>query len=165
MSSVRITDAPATVALRDVTVRLDTTNTTLTQSTLAGEKTLYQTGDLGVSMTLGAVNGEVEYTALTSATFDSVTLTGSDLLLDFSGLGDELTPGLVCFTFNGGQAEALFDGEALAIRALYGGRVYAGYVEQASGESHSVWFLIPEPTTATLTLLGLAALASRRRRK
>lgn len=165
MSSVRITDAPATVALRDVTVRLDTTNTTLTQCSLAGENTLYQTGDLGVSMTLGAVNGEVEYTAITSATFDSVTLTGSDLLLDFSGLEGELSPGLVCFSFNGGQAEALFDGDVLAIRALYGGLVYAGYVEQASGESHSVWFLIPEPTTATLTLLGLAALAGRRRRK
>ncbi len=165
MSSVRITDAPATVALRDVAVRLDTTNTTMTQMLLAGEKTLYQTGDLGVSMTLGAVNGEVEYTAITSATFDSVTLTGSDLLLDFSGLEDELSPGLVCFSFNGGQGEALFDGQALAIRALYGGCVYAGYVEQSSGESRSVWFLIPEPTTVTLSLLGLAALAGRRRRK
>lgn len=166
LSSARVTDAPARVLLQDVTVRLDTTNTTLTQMVLSRQKTLYQTGDLSTSMTMGVVDGELVYTALTSSSFDSVTLTGSDLLLDFSALEDVLSPGWVSFTFNGGEAGALFEGQVLAIRALYGGVLWEGWVDDASGSSATVWFsLIPEPTTSTLSLLALTALAARRRRK
>lgn len=165
LSSTRITDAPASVLLRDVTVYLDSTNTTSTQGLLSGEKTLYQTGNLSAVMTIGSASRGVEYTALSSSTFDSVTLTGSDMLLDFSSLEDSLAPGLVSFTFNGGTADAWFEGQELVIRALYGGRLWEGWVDDVSGRSGTVWFeFVPEPTTPMLSLLTLVAWFVRRRR-
>ena len=43
--------------------------------------------------------------------------------------------------------------------------VYIGRIYALDTESALKWQLVPEPTTATLSLLALAALAARRRRK
>lgn len=50
---------------------------------------------------------------------------------------------------------------------LYDGmsNVFIGEINVLNTDESSTWRLVPEPTTATLSLLALAGLAARRRRK
>ncbi len=54
------------------------------------------------------------------------------------------------------------DGEG---ECFYGDGVYIADVNALNASASANWQLVPEPTTATLSLLALAALATRRRRK
>lgn len=94
----------------------------------------------------------------TSSMFDSVTLTGTDLWLDMTGIA-EATYNKDFFTmdFQGlarQMAKAQVDVEDLHVYATLDGERYTEAYSQ-----------VPEPATSTLSLLALAALAGRRRRK
>ena len=48
---------------------------------------------------------------------------------------------------------------------IYGENVYIANIFAIDTSESAKWQLVPEPTTATLSILALAALAARRRRK
>lgn len=89
-------------------------------------------------------------------TFSDVTLSG-DLVLDFSSILDTRAKGSVVLRFS----DTVNLSEDLTIRGLWKGYTLPGSI---AGDTLT-FAIIPEPATATLSLLALAALAARRRRK
>ena len=132
-----------------------------------------QTLSVGKGATL---NANVEFTADSSLSLGGTLTMGSELALT-SGMSLSLSNELLERLF-GGEEISLFTGvDALSID---GKDIAAGTYMDATGiftglsdeytyymsyDGSSVNLSIPEPTTATLSLLALAALAARRRRK
>ena len=167
-SDTHITDAPARVFAQRAHVELNGINTWVDQEITAAQDTLlYMCGDTQRSITLAAGSEIVE---LTSSMFDSVTLTGTDLWLDMTGIA-EATYGKDYFTldfqdFAREMAKAQVDVENLHVYATLDGERYTeAYSTANGGLTTKLYFQVPEPATGTLSLLALAALAARRRRK
>lgn len=104
---------------------------------------------------------------ITSSLMDSVSVTGNDFTIDLSGDIDLTGIDYVSITFTSdeeGATAASFD-TGMDITLQYDGNEYEVYfVEDESGITR-LYAAVPEPGTATLSLLALAALAARRRRK
>ncbi len=171
----RITDDPATVSVENVTVQVSSANTTVQAPiTLSAGTTLVQAGG-GAQISIEADTSV--YTIFCSA-LDTVNVTGTSLTLDLSTYADELKAAwdaaiYVAISF-GETPDSLahFDAATLDIRATYDGVTFnAVYVETLAQASAATLYLaaparaIPEPATATLSLLALSLFAARRRRK
>lgn len=166
-SSSHITDDPAWVYAQGANIQLDKTNTWVDKEITAAQDTLlYMCGDTQQAITL-AVGSEI--VELTSSMFDTVTLTGTDLWLDMTGIA-EATYGKDYFTLDfqdlaRKMAKAQVDVENLHVYATLDGEKYTeAYSTANGGLTTTLYFQVPEPSTGTLSLLALAALAARRRR-
>ena len=115
------------------------------------------------------------FTALSveSSALDSLTLNaGSSFLVDFSSLLADVSIDnidLIELSFSGVAFDSMSD---ITISGVYNGHQMTAYFHtpHATGVPNvgSMYFAvdaIPEPTTSTLSILALAALAARRRRK
>ena len=158
-SSSAITSADgATVSMQETTLALGSANTQLTSTTLDSALTLSLGGSADTRMLLdaGTVVQDVESAALSG----SLTLTGTGMVIDFTELTTPVE-GLVRVHF--GENVKFADTEKLTVTAFTDAGQAVGYFDQS--DVGFVYFVIPEPTTGTLSLLALAALAARRRRK
>lgn len=108
---------------------------------------------------------------ITSEALTSVTMDGTALTLNFSGF-DWADADLVRLVFGEGDLAAIFAaGTPLAVTGVFGADSYTGMWQD--GDANGVYFVlnsaptpaVPEPATGTLSLLALAALAYRRRRR
>ncbi len=103
------------------------------------------------------------FTTVTCNNFSVDSLSGS-LLLDFEGIwsGDIVSSGAVAVVFEGVSAF----GENTVISASIPGYSISPAVTYGTVANGAVaYFSIPEPTTGALSVLALAALAARRRRR
>ncbi|MBR6575595.1 MAG: hypothetical protein IKK73_00535, partial [Akkermansia sp.] len=158
-SSSAITSAyGATVSMQETTLALGSGNTKLTSASLDSSLTLSTSGntDIQIQLAAGTAVLDVESTALSG----SLTLTGTGMVLDFTELTTPVD-GWVRVHF--GENVKFDDAEKLTVTALTATGEAIGYF--APADVGFVYFNIPEPATATLSLLALAALAARRRRK
>ena len=160
----RITDATASVFLEGTEAFLTASNTDVSEVSVGlKDITFYRAGDTETWMTL---THDVSLVSLSSELFTRLTLTGTDLWLDLTDLADEVGIATVfSISFMDG---ALFDVDSLRVYATLNGEKYLdGYTTQQSGGATTLYFSkqIPEPTTCTLSLLALAALAGRRRKQ
>lgn len=156
-SSITSSDG-ATVALQDTTLTLGAANTKVTSTTLDSALTLSLAGDAATQMQLAA--GTAMLDVESSILSGYLTLTGTGMVLDFRELSTPLN-GLVRVHF--GENVNFADTKTLAVTAVTDAGASVGYF--APENVGFVYFNIPEPATCTLSLLSLAALAARRRRK
>ena len=160
----RITDATASVFLEGTEAFLTASNTDVSEVSVGlKDITFYRAGDTETWMTLPH---DVSLVSLSSELFTRLTLTGTDLWLDLTDLADEVGAATVfSISFTDG---ALFDVDNLRVYATLNGVDYLdGYTTQQSGTATTLYFSeqIPEPTTSTLSLLALSALAGRRKKQ
>ena len=167
-ADTRITDEAAWLDMQATKAWLDESNTQVGRNyTTNRDMTLFRSGDMGRTITLAAGSDIVE---LTSEMFDTVTLTGTDLWLDLTAMA-EATYGKDYFTLNFQNLahsfeNAQIDVENLRVYATLDGERYTAAYSTTSGSlATTLCFQVPEPATGTLSLLALAALAARRRRK
>ena len=162
-ADTRITDGAAHMFIEGGKAFLDESNTGASAPTMSlADVTFYRSGDTETWVTL---HENVSLVSLTSELFTKVMLTGTDLWLDLTGLSAQVGDATAfSVSFEDG---ALFDVDSLRVYATLNGEKYLdGYTTQQSGGATTLYFSqqIPEPTTSTLSLLALAALATRRRR-
>ncbi|MDO4954956.1 MAG: hypothetical protein Q4E43_07450 [Akkermansia sp.] len=162
-SDTRITDDAAWLDMVATHGWLDDTNTEAAAPVMSlGDALFYRSGD-DAWVRLGH---DVSYVALTSELFSNVTLTGSDLWLDLTGLAGTIgNAQAFSIAFKDG---ARYDVNGLRVVATVDGEHYLDgyYTTKQEGSTTTLYFSkqIPEPATSTLSLLALAALAARRRR-
>ena len=167
-SDTRITDEAAWLDMEATHGWLDERNATVTgQHLTTEESTLYLTGKTSQSLTMTAGSTVVE---LTSSMFDTVTLTGTDLWLDMQAIAGEFKgTDYVALDFRDLAHElsnAQVDVDKLKVYATLDGEKYLeAYSTANGGLTTTLYFQVPEPTTGTLSLLTLAALAARRKKK
>lgn len=170
-ADARITDDPATANLNNVYAELVLgVNTEQTdRGTLSTGSVLTQTGNTGETLTL---TGDSPVLMLEATTFDSLTLTGTSLTLCLSGMTQEEfeAASIIGIAFTSGKDYAVFDSSLAVLLTLDGGITFTpGYT--LGGDGTTLYFcganapVVPEPATATLSLLALSALAVRRKRK
>ena len=167
-SDTHITDEAAWLDMQATNGWLDKDNTQVVREYTTGQDTtLFKSGDTGRSITLAAGTEIVE---LTSDMFDTVTMTGTDLWLDMTGIV-EATYNKDYFTLDfknlaHSLENAQVDVDNLRIYATLDGERYTeAYSTASGGLTTTLYFAVPEPATSTLSLLALAALAARKRRK
>lgn len=168
-ATTRITDDPTTLLLKDVVSQQEAGGSLseVGQDLLYVGTVLKENG----SGTLLEPEEQATVTELVSSTFDSVFLSGTLLTLELQGY--ELTDfgfvDYISLTFNGGTADATID-EALRVLLTLDGEHYAE-AYHLQGDATKVYFrtadagAVPETSSATLSLLALAALVARRRRR
>lgn len=165
-SSARITDDPAIVLLDNVAAELvmgGNTSLSGSEELLAGTS-LVQGGNPDVILTL---TDNQSVLLLEVDTFDTVTLSGHSLFLELTDVPEALLSGsdYIGISFTSGTGYATFD-SSLSVTLHLNGSYYAnGYTLAGVDSPTVIYFSTPEPATATLSLLALAALAARRRRK
>ena len=161
------------VSLNHVTLSLTSSNTAAVETGVDASITLQGCGSAD---TLVLRDGSVVYSMISDSLEGSMTLTGNSLVLDMRELGDMSAYDALQFSFGNAAAAAAIELaedsvptfaalDTLKIQAMMAdGSVLQGYYsEQAPG---CIYFAsVPEPASATLSLLGLAALCARRRRK
>ena len=167
-SDTHITDEAALLNMQASNGWLDKDNTQIVREySTEHDASLYKSGDTGRSITL-AVGSEI--VELTSDMFDTVTMTGTDLWLDMTGIA-EATYNKDYFTLDfknlaHSLENAQVDVENLRVYATLDGERYTeAYSTANGGLTTTLYFQVPEPATGTMSLLALAALAARRRRK
>lgn len=115
--------------------------------------TLPTNGSLILSMVTGRINGVSD-----SAEGARIYIGGTDVFFDASGLKSNTNANSLSIGANNAGSNAL----ALAVQQLY---VHNTSLSKAEiGALMAEMELVPEPATATLSLLGLACMALRRRR-
>lgn len=164
----RITDAAATLNVNDVVVN---THVSIGKAdTMAAGTGLTLMGGTEQIRT-----AECQVLTLSSSAMDTVSVTGESLTLNLSGLTqvdmDNHEYLSLVFT-NEDKSAALFSTE-LSITAVWNDMTTQAYYMNTTVYNNQVntvyfstaAFAVPEPATATLSLLALTALAARRRRK
>lgn len=169
-ATTRITDAPATLQLDDVTAELVMgVNASLTGSDMLMAGTMLTAG--GRTLTLEENTGVV---MLESTLFDSVTLRGDTLVLELAGMTLEMLNGAeyIAVSFTSGGAYASYDSSLAVTLTADGLHFTEGYTLSSDGGTSTMRYfhaekagVTPEPATAALSMLALAGLAARRRRK
>lgn len=157
----------AAVELRDVTLQCRVgTNTELNgEGTLAAGTQLFEVGGSGQAITL---NAEGSVLQLSSDVLSHVSFSGNQVTLDFSGLESPDNFDFIAIQFSD---SLLTNVSSSTLRISVDGEEQQNFVAYATSPEEStstIYFatqLIPEPATTTLSLLALAALAARRRRK
>ena len=141
---------------------------------------------IGSAVSVGGKNSyPITYSFLTSTDVDGTSTTSSSLTLDLDTdykvliygnktAFDSLTTGTTITTFTGNQSPTV-NAPIVAggLRVDYNASNTTGVMINDGGNTDAKSFpvvsfngkLVPEPTTATLSLLALAGLAARRRRK
>ena len=162
-ADARITDEAAWLNMVDTHGWLDNSNTEAAAPVMSlGDTLFYRSGDDAWIR----LNQGVSYVALTSELFSNVTLTGSDLWLDLTGLADTIGNAQA---FSIAFKDALYDANGLRVVATVDGEHYLDgyYTTKQEGTTTTLYFSsqIPEPATGTLSLLALALTATRRKRK
>lgn len=170
-ATTRITDDPATLQLDDVAAELtaDVNTTLMGETVLSPGVTLVQNDNAAVTLTLSA---DAKVALVEATTFDTVTLSGESLVLNFSGFDVVLfgPSEFIGLSFTGGGDYATFD-SGLSITMTLDGEHYAKAYRVQDGSDTVVYFnsreagATPEPAATTLSLLALTALAARRKRK
>lgn len=157
-ASLIVSTDGATVVMQDTTLALGSENTIVTSTELDSALTLSMSGSADMEMLLdkGMAVWDVKSTALSG----SLTLTGTSMVIDFTELTAPVE-GLVRVHF--GENVKFADTDKLTVMAITDVGQAVGYFDQSNVDY--VYFIIPEPATSTLSLLALAALAARRRRK
>ncbi len=163
-ADTRITDGAARMFIEGGKAFLDESNTEASAPTMSmADVAMYRSGDTETWVTL---KENVSLVSLTSELFTKVMLTGTDLWLDLTGLSAQVgDASAFSISFEDG---ALFDVDSLRVYATLNGEKYLdGYTTRQSGGAATLYFSsqIPELSTGTLSLLAMAALAGRRRRK
>lgn len=177
-----LTDAPATLVADDTTLQVVVgTNATAQALTLSGALTVEAPGGADKA-TVAATDKVLQ---ITSSIMDTFTVTGSLLTIDLTG--SEWSFDGTALTLNGvavgdwialsfdtdDKSAASFD-KNLAVKLTFSGVEaladvsLTGYYDVAEAAPTTVYFqtrYVPEPSTATLSLLALAALCARRRRR
>jgi len=177
-----LTDAPATLVADDTTLQVVVgTNATAQPLTLSGALTVEAPGGADKA-TVAATDKVLQ---ITSSIMDTFTVTGSLLTIDLTG--SEWSFDGTALTLNGvavgdwialsfdtdDKSAASFD-KNLAVKLTFSGVEaladvsLTGYYNVAEAAPTTVYFqtrYVPEPSTATLSLLALAALCARRRRR
>ncbi len=169
----RITDDPATLSVDNVTVVVGKAN-----AAVSGVTTLVAGTELvaaGAGNTSFALTEDSHVVNLFCSALDTVDVTGSSLTLDLSAYVSDiqenwLSCDYIALSFGAGDDSlAHFDATVLSITASFDGKNFAPvYVDFSEASSAAVLYIansVPEPTTATLSLLALSMLAARRRRK
>ena len=155
------------VTLVDATVVLGGGNATVgSQHPLAVDMTLQAMGGGTLEVMAGASVLTVDSTALSNLLVTS----GSNFVVDFGSLlaGTSLTNvDFLCLNFEGVTYEQPTNTSMVGV---VNGQEYEAYYAQSAntGWVGGVYFdvrMVPEPTTSTLSLLALAGLCARRRRK
>lgn len=173
-----ITDAAATMNVNDVQldVSLGKNADSLVSSIPSEGLELRQMGG-DITSTIFAP-GDATVLAITSGIMDTVTVTGSSLTINLSNVGDLDSYDYLSLQFKNQDKLATTFANTLIVnivcneQELSGPAYYAVTSStDASGALVNTLYIrtsddaVPEPTTATLSLLALAALAARRRRK
>ena len=163
-ADARITDEAAWLDMVDTHGWFNEDNTDASAPTMdLANVMFYKSGETDTWMWL---TEDVSYVALTSDLFSNVTLTGSDLWLDLTELKDTIGNAQA---FSIAFKDALYDVNGLHVVATVDGEHYFDgyYTTQQSGTTTTLYFSqqIPEPTSSTLSLLALTALAGRRRKQ
>ena len=166
----RITDDAAWLDMTATNAWLTKDNTVATgRRTLETDTTLYASGDTAATITLAAGSEIVE---LTSDMFDTVTLTGTDLWLDMTAIAGTVASAeyasLDFRSLTRALSNAMVDVDNLKVYATTDGMTYKqAYAMTDHGTTTTLYFagMVPEPATGTLSLLALAALAARRRKR
>ena len=181
-ADTRFTDDTAMLDMRNTTAWLEQdVNTYVAGSeTVAADTTLLMSGDKSdtpQSITMAAGSQVIN---LTCDMFDSVTLDGTDLWLDMTDIAERGTLlGWDYFTLTFDSMTQEVEQALTYIRNLqifaklgedYITNAYVSYSDYAEhdGRASRLFFKLvptPEPTTGTLSLLALAALAARRRKR
>ena len=171
-SDTHITDEAAWLDMQATNAWLDENNAhVMGRHVTTEDTTLYLSGDPSQAITMAAGRVVVE---LTSDMFDTVTMTGGepgvDLWLDMTAIADAFEGAdYVALDFRNLAREfsnAMVDVEKLQVNVTLDGETYKqAYAMTDHGTTTTLYFAVPEPTTSTLSLLALAALAARRRRK
>lgn len=153
------------VDISNVIAELDESNVQLVEHYNSDNAlALYLSGNTEKSITLAE---GAECVRIESNMFSGLTLTGDSLWLDMSaeltGLWDGCDIEAVIVEFN----DTMFDMEKLAVFTTLNNKVFQAYMnEQATMLCFNVKSPnMPEPATAALSLLALAGLVARRRRK
>lgn len=178
LDKVALADDVHLVLAENAVVRMDQAAFALTATNTAGAEvgmnaaiTLRGCG-IPDSLTLDA-DSKV-YSMVSNALVGAITLEGSSLLLDMRALGDLSGYDAIQFRFGDmvaaaalaeSAAPAFSNLDSMGVKALMAdGTTWLGFYN--AQDSSSIYLAyVPEPTTATLSLLGLAALCARRRRK
>lgn len=171
-ATARLTDEPATANLDDVTAELmmGVNTAKVAAGVLPAGAVLVQNGNTAQTLSPDAESTVVQ---LESTTFDSLTLAGSSLVLELRGLEADLYHGedYIALSFTSGKSYATFEDGLVVLLSADGEHYAQGYYLQGGDHStlyfagHEAGMAAPEPATATLSLLALAALAARRKRK
>ena len=166
--------AGARVLVDQAEFSLTATNTVGTEEGVASAITLK---GCGISDQLRLEAGDKIYSMISNALVGAITVQGSSLLVDMTALGDmngydavklsfgQITSVLAMAAAAESENTKFGDLSAMSVTALMqDGKTWNGFY--SSQDSSSVYFAyLPEPTTTTLSLLALAALCARRRRK
>ncbi len=166
LENVKITLASGSVAdLRNSTLRGSTAITVTSLYTMMGDSdeavTVLLDGsivELNADNTTVSANSDGKYTIATTA-LAGVDVQGN-FTMDFSALSDQLDEDFTAIEVQ--YTDTQLDPASSVIFAL-NGQTYET-TQNADGSGYTVGN-VPEPSTATLSLLALAALAARRRRK
>ena len=159
----KLTDDTAFVNVNNVTFVAEVGVNTTAENTVTAPITLASSADAGETLTVE----EPGYTlSLTLSSIENVQLSGSALRIQLEGVDND-TLAAVQYLKLALSGDASF-AETLDVTLTWNGNTAVGYYEQ--GNRNTVYFdraglTTPEPATATLSLLALAALAARRRRK
>lgn len=159
----KLTDDTAFVNVNNVTFVAEVGVNTTAETTRMAPITLASSAAAGETLTVEEPGITL---SLTLSSVENVQLSGSHLAIRLEGVDND-TLAAVQYLKLALCGEAAFDA-ALDVTLDWNGRTAVGYY--AEGDSKSVYFdraalTTPEPATATLSLLALAALAARRRRK
>ena len=151
-------DAGARVSLQETTLELSSANTSMNSINLDSALTLSLCGNAAAELYLTAATEilDIESTMFSGA----LTLSGDQLVFDLQGLE---VPAEGVFRISFGKDVQFAAPEKMSVYALTNaGQTVGCYSASQVGY---IYFVIPEPATATLSLLALSALAVRRRRK
>lgn len=151
------TAGTATVDMQGASLYISAENAITTTSVMSENLFVNSCGvDWGMTLKAGLTVLEVQSSALSGA----LTISGTSFMVDFTAL-DTKDADVIFLSF--GDEVKFSDLEKMQVSAItLSGEMLGYYV---GGEANGVCFtMIPEPATATLSLLALAALAARRRR-
>lgn len=165
-----ITDAAATLNVSNVVAEVAVGhNATASSMTLAANSSLTSLGDSAEPISL-AENANVLH--IESSLMDTVSVTGNNLTVKLSGLTADDFVGVdyLSLSFQTEGKEAVSFDANMTITALNtaNGSTTAAYysgIDMTTLYFDASVLAVPEPTTTTLSLLALTALAARRRRR